>query len=462
MSDLSASEAEHVRAIAATLFLRDNVRPRSVSYAVVPYIDVNRPSSELEHLARIRAFVAYAYAAPHSVFGNPFLSTEHASLVVFSPGRVPTALVSPVHEVEVLGSANEIEVDQQDAVPGYTGLFDLKHHFWVAAGSRLYGPMPQMTLNISQDLFRDLGHRTNRPDIDLLAALVRGPETEVSDRILSAVRWFNLANAESSDQATAIVALAIAFETLLGLSEAEAKTERLAEGIALLLGSVRRLDSWARQFYRARCTIVHEGRAQQFRFIATDARKPLPDSPEYQPLLSYGNQVFRLCLAAVLTGAELAERAGLRDKFVTNQERFEGVCRILSETTGDASAKLIQIAPLVAAIDHFRFVAETGLKVKPMLTAACRAAGALLASDSPLDAPLREVLQRLVSATPTADHYDELEAIRGIHDTARALAPGTPPDEGRQSVLRLVEVIWHYTFMHYYWLREQREARAGE
>jgi hypothetical protein len=32
--------------------------------------------------------VAYFYAAPHEIFGRPFLHYEDASLAVFSPSRV--------------------------------------------------------------------------------------------------------------------------------------------------------------------------------------------------------------------------------------------------------------------------------------------------------------------------------------------------------------------------------------
>lgn len=213
---LADKESVYLRDIAEMLFLKDDLRIRSASYAAVPYIDLNRPDRQLEQLARVQAFVAYAYGSPHEVFGDPFLSTEHASLVIFSPGPVSVFLVRPDHHVAVVGSASELVPDQRHEIPGYAGLYNFRHHFWAAKGSRLYGPMPHFTLNISQDL-TELGPRAGRRDLDLLAKALAGSATETSERVLTAIRWFNAANAAGSDDATAIVFLAIGFETILAL-----------------------------------------------------------------------------------------------------------------------------------------------------------------------------------------------------------------------------------------------------
>ena len=67
-----------------------------------------------------------------------------------------------------------------------------------------------------------------------------------------------------------------------------------------------RLDIWARQFYDTRSQIVHEGYAQQLRFVATDSRK-VSEGPLYQSLLSYGRQVFQLCLGTPHASPATAE-----------------------------------------------------------------------------------------------------------------------------------------------------------
>jgi hypothetical protein len=448
--ELDDQESMHLHDIAEMLFLQDDLRIRSASYATVPYIDLNRPGHQLEHLARVHAFVAYAYGSPHELFGDPFLSTEHTSLVIFSPGPVSAFLVRPHYHVDAVGSAKEFVPDQRHEIQGYAGLYNFRHHFWASKGSRLYGPIPHLTMNISQDLVQ-LGPRGSRRDVNLLANTFGGPATEISDRVFTAIRWFNAANAASSDDAAAIVSLAIAFETILALPDREKVTERLTDAVALLLGRIPRLENWARQFYDTRSEIVHEGRTRQLRFIASDSRKPLPNTPQYQSLLSYGRQIFQLCVEALLSGADLAERAGLADKLITNQERFERICAILSASSLSAAEKL----------DRFRFFSETGLRIDSMLGAARLWATTLLASDLTLDVELRERLGRLAHTRRTADHYDGLDAVRSVHEFVCALGKALHMDEGVWASFTIVGVVWNYAFMHYFWLREQRETNAA-
>src|SRR5205823_6311388 len=185
-----------------------------------------------------------------------FLSSDHASLALFNPQNVSIFLVSSEHHAYSVSPEREPQADARHMLPGYAGLHKFPDHFWVRRGSRLYGPRRHMTLNISQDLSADFDHRlAGRPDYDLLPKLLTAPATTSSERILTSVRWFNAANDGASDHASAIVKLAIAFETLLRLPETDKKTERLVDGISLLLGRLPRLDVWARQFYDTRSEI---------------------------------------------------------------------------------------------------------------------------------------------------------------------------------------------------------------
>lgn len=455
---LTNDQAEHVRHIADMLFLQDDLRIRSASYAIVPFIELDRTTSDLDHLANVQAIVAYCYAAPHEVFGDPFLSAEHASLALFNPQNVSIFLISPEHHVYSIGADSQRKADDRHEVSGYSGLYNFRDHFWVSSGSRLYGPRRHLTLNISQDLSADLGQRlSDRPDYDLLPRLLTTPATATSERILTAVKWFNAANSGATDDASAIVNLAIAFETLLSLPETEKKTERLTDAISLLLGRLPRLDVWARQFYQTRSEIVHEGRARQLRFVATASKKGW-DGPLYHPLLSDGHQVFQLCVASLLVGARLAERAGLEDKLVTNQERFERICRTLTDQSATAADRLRQCVATVAAIDRYRFVWESGLKIETMLAASRMAAQALIALDSRITVGLRERLDRFAAVKTTADHYEQLDALRELQEVLPNVESQPELDLPQGAVLRLIEVVWGYTFMHYYWVKQRREA----
>ena len=202
----------------------------------------------------------------------------------------------------------------------------------------------------------------------------------------------------------------------------------MVDAISLLLGRIPRLDIWARQFYEARSQVVHEGRAQQLRFVATDSSKGT-DGAIYQSLLTYGRQVFRLCLGTLLMGTEMAEQAGLQEKLVTNHERFQEICKVLANETVAPCERLAQIDAVVGAVERYQFVPESGLKLETMIGATQLAAKAILACDSCSSPEAKEALEALVAAKRGADHLDELEAIRGLDavfpQTADHLRQGT-------------------------------------
>ena len=339
-------QAESVTDIARMLFLKDDLRIRSASYAVVPFVNLNDRSPDVTHLSNLQATVAYLYASPHPTFGDVFLSPEHASMAVFSPGEISIYLVRPDFHVESTEDRSDLSPDERGNVPGYSGLYNFRHYFWVTRGSRVYGPQLHLTLNQAQDLSGDIGAAaTESPHFKLLFRLLDKPATESSSRILTAVRWFNAASRQAIDDDGAIVNLAIAFESLLGLPQAE-KTDRLVDSISLLLGRIPRLDVWARQFYDARSEVVHQGRAQQLHFVATDSPKGTGGAI-YQSLLTYGRQIFRLCLGTLLMGADMAEQVGLEEKLVTNQERFEKICRTLDDEKVPPCDRLACVGALV-------------------------------------------------------------------------------------------------------------------
>jgi len=152
---LGPEDAKHVATIAAMLFLKDNQRIRSGTYARVSMIDLDHPEKVPEQLERLQAIIAYCYATPHPGLGDPFLAYENASLAILTPGPVSTFLVRPEHHT-ISVTAEPLSPDHRGYVPGYHGLYNFRHHFWVAPGSRLYPPVPEIALNIGQDLAGDL------------------------------------------------------------------------------------------------------------------------------------------------------------------------------------------------------------------------------------------------------------------------------------------------------------------
>ena len=458
--NLSSEQATCLNEIRSMLFLQDNLRIKSSSYAIVPFIDFKNSTTLLEHLMNVQAVVAYIYASPRHEFGDLFLSSEHASMAIFSPGKVSKYLLSPDFHVDNVGSVPKLTIDNRGDVEGYTGLYNFRHHFWVAKDSRLYGPKPHLTLNHSQDLMDDLDSAVKgRSDYQLLNALLRKPVTQASPLIFTAVRWFNSACNEANDEATAIVNLSIAFEALLRLP-VDKKTDRFIDAISLLLSRTPRLDIWAHQFYNARSQIVHEGYTQQFHFIATDSPKK-NNGQSYQSLLSYGRQIFQLCLGTILSGAELSEITGLEDKLITNQERFQEICKVLSDITIGARERLECIESIVTNIQKYRYVPESDLNFETMIGATRLATKALLEHNEGITQDLKNKLEQLINANKTNDHFQEFEALQEINRIFDDRSSQTGAICG--NVFRdLVKTVWNYVFMHYFWLKKKLSEKASD
>src|SRR5258708_4414035 len=195
--------------------------------------------------------------------------------------------------------------------------------------------------------------------------------------IYSALHWYNAGNEEGIDPARALLNLAVAFETLLRLPES-AKTERLVDAIALLLGRVDRLSDWAHQFYDARSAISHEGRAQNAFFYIPASSKTKDPEGLFGSLISFGRQIFRLCLGTLLVGSDLAERADLQEKFVTNNERYQKLCQLFEAEDATPNEKLNRIEPTLLALRRYQFVPSGALSAATVISAVRHCADALL------------------------------------------------------------------------------------
>src|SRR2546426_7916345 len=168
---LGEDDAAHVREIVEMLFLKDDLRIKSAAYAMLPAVAVDRPVPCLRELEQIQTIVAYAYGSPDPTFDKTFFHFEQASLAIFSPEPVIIFLVRPDHNVESVAPDSGLTPDEWHRVPGYEGRYNFRQPFWVAKGSRLYPPVPHISLNISQDLSRDLAEGFQLPQHHLLPAL---------------------------------------------------------------------------------------------------------------------------------------------------------------------------------------------------------------------------------------------------------------------------------------------------
>jgi hypothetical protein len=452
---LPPHQAKAIGELSQMLFAQNDLRVKSASYAILPALEVHSGDRRLVELAHLRDVVAYFYAAPHDIFENVFLSPEEISLVLFTPSRVSVFLTRPEHHTESIAPVSGPEPDPGHYVPGYNGLYNFRHSFWVEPGSRLYGPKPHMTLNISQDLYSDLKHwMAGLPHHHLLLDLLEKPASRTSNRIFSALFWFNAANEAGLNYSQALLNLAIAFETLLRLPESS-KTDRLVDAISLLLGRTERLDEWAQQFYTARSQVAHEGAMRdRYFYVSGNQRRQVSDVSG--SLMLFGRQIFQLCVGTLLAGIDLAERADLREKFVGNNERYKQICQLLEDKAGTASARLLSVAPIIRALERYRFVAS-GIDPGPQLAAVRLAANALAECNQTLPDDLVEIVAKCAASKRADGEFQQLAIIESANAVfEKELSLLTP--EAR-TVRDIVHLVWMSLFQRYFWLKN-RESES--
>jgi hypothetical protein len=190
----------------------------------------------------------------------------------------------------------------------------------------------------------------------------------------------------------------------------------------------------------------------------TNEKRP-DEAHLYHSLLSFGRQVFQLSTSTLLFGARLSVAGGVAEKLITIQERFEQICAILADQKVSPTDRLERITANVAAIARYCFVGESNLRIETMLAAARLAAQVIIATDTEPPASVVERLERLAKAQPSPDDYESLVAVQALHGVNRSPGFLSVAAPARGLVSQLVDVIWNYTLMHYFWLKQRRDSR---
>jgi hypothetical protein len=456
LEGLSEAQMTAVTDVTAMLYTQNNARVRSASYTVIPQIHISGLFQIPEVLRRLHTLVAYLYGTPNDQFGDPFLGYECATLLVLTPDRVNRFLVESEHHT-ILDEPIAIAWDN-DLAPGYGGIRNFTEHFWVVKGSRVYPPVPHITLNISQDLAANCGEFLQDGTGYELTRLLTDDVRQIGERLFTALKWYNATNRAEESESEALVNLAIAFESLLDLPTNE-KTDRFVDSVSLLLGRVPRLKDWVRQFYDARSRVAHEGKLSQGRFMIPRPGKQ-SEHLVYHPLLVFGREIFRLCVGAITHGAYLAESRDIAAKLKTNSERFEELCRVLDDGPMSDAKRAIEIRRLVSEINRYRFVGESGLSVAVIVGAVQRAVKGLINLQIPLTRLEQTELSRFALVS-TKNELAALEALSKLH--ARPPSQQTTQiAEPELTVWQLVDIAWMYTFQNYFRLKKIEDEKAGK
>jgi hypothetical protein len=250
----------------------------------------------------------------------------------------------------------------------------------------------------------------------------------------------------------------VAFEALLRLPESS-KSERLVDAITLLLGRTDRLDEWAKQFYEARSRIAHEGRILDPYFYVPTQSKPRQSLGLFGSLILYGRQIFQLCLSTLLVGIDLADRADLQEKFVSNNERYQKICDLLKSETLTPAEKLVAIEPILRTLQRYRFVPSGEFARGRLVSAVCYAAAALIAAGHPFAQHLDAALLRVDAIKREDGEFKRLAAIKGLTEAFEATESASLSPEAR-IVRNLVEFAWMNLFQIYYWLEDRNKSEV--
>ena len=462
---LPADAVPDLERLRAIFFLRDHQQIRSMSYAFCVDTAAGFVVAEfLRDISELRELLAYLYSSPHDSSGEPFLRNEHSSLYVLRPKRLFRSLIENEHNVQAAQPAEYPKADDRYEIPGYECEVDGRSMTWVTTGSRLYPPCIRFWLNISQDLswdFQQFAQSTRYHPVLAFFASRRDEPSELYARLLTALRWYNLSIGADVRDDAALVHLATAFESLLGLEQGPDITRRFKSAVMLLIGNVPRADAWLDQFYRARSEIVHRGQANALRFNPYHGMKEVATNAEsgYRSLTSYGWFIFQICAAAVSSGALLASQVGLESMLLTNRQRLERISRVLSSKE-PAATRMGAVTKDVSDIRRFQFVGEPGLKIDYLVGAAKLLARCYLEA-FPDESAMRKELQDLADAK-TSETFDALHKVRVLDDKIEksSWTSGAMPGDPRLTVATLLQSVWHYTFMTYFHL-EQHPESAG-
>lgn len=463
VSGLNDEESRQVREIADMLFYQDDYRIEPAMYATLGPLDsFNRYSSSQEPTIRqledIQAVLAYWFSGPSEMSGEVSVHLEQLSVAVFQPDYILRSNVEPKFGVRRDRPAVNEDADEQDEVPGYRALYNFRHWFEAVKGSRLYPPVPGLPLGVT-DLSMHIEHFLNTTS-PLLLKTLQPPLSSTSDRVLTALRWYNRANSLASTSDNSVVDLAVAFETLLGLPEGE-KTDRFIDAVSMLLGRSDRLRPWAQQFYKARSEVVHEGKTSRLHF------QPNKHSEEskYHSLLAYGRLIFRPCLNTLLSGAEASRLVGLEEKLISNQERFKRISEILDDETLEPAARFMGIKTLVQQLEAYQYFDEPELSTNSMLGAARKAAQKFPFDLCTVDQPLRGRIEALASANRSEDWYEVLKAVHAFERKPPNLdalfwpeRAKTGPESPEEILVLLVDVVRSMSFPNYWLLQRQRQS----
>ena len=267
IADLPSDESDSIKNIVQMLYIQDDIRIKSATFAIAPITDNLKELPNVEVFEKIGLVIGYLYASPNNQLNNIFLHSINSSILIVKPKNVSRYLVFPEINSILPEHKDTLQYTPIGDTQGYEYIFNFQKYSWTTKLGRIYPPGSDVHMNKFQDLSRDIARATNeRPDFKILTDLTETSDNGSTDNIFTALRWYNKSTWEDDEIDNSLVCLSIAFESLLELPSEE-KKKRIADTISLILGRPPRLEEWAKQFYEIRSEIVHQGRSSKYYFM---------------------------------------------------------------------------------------------------------------------------------------------------------------------------------------------------
>ena len=137
LDGVDEDDRSHIRDVCDMLFLQDDLIVESATYCLLSEVDLDENEALLSALQNVQTIIAYFYGSPSPAFFAPFLTPEHASMVILSPEPVSVFALHPDQHVRSLSSCEPLVPDDRQEVPGYYGRYNFRHALWVVKQSRI-------------------------------------------------------------------------------------------------------------------------------------------------------------------------------------------------------------------------------------------------------------------------------------------------------------------------------------
>lgn len=334
--------------------------------------------------------------------------------------------------------------EQARRVDGYSMTVNWRHWIEVPRGTRVYPPLPSLLFSknipsIQDQLLHD-GHLRDLYDFLRGSLLNRPEQSSRYETLLRAMDWYTRSFSAFISPDEEVIELAVSFETLFHEQGSKERIpSEIKKHLRALFGDAPRLQDWVEQFYDERSRIVHEGFAENYRFVSK-ARGPDEEPLQLDALVNYGRRLLRMCIFNILHATYLANEAKIGAWFTHNQETLENLCEKLTNRDATPSERLTAATPLVFDLEVMwrHYSGQRDIRLRTLRTTARLLIDNYLEAIPEIDESLKESMEKVKNL--------DLDQLRDLYAAYRELSQKLGQGLG--------------TYRGQYWPRESQQTLA--